>query len=408
MYYVGRSLKVFFPEDTISHSIKTRFKNEIQVKSHNYNKHLKIKFNKNIDVLEVAEKLKHIPGIEYADPNEIVREFSPPPDDTDYKNFQQRYMDSRLLNFEGVWDHIKGDKYGNDWIMIGFIDTDFTGCNVRNDLKNNLADTGPNIFIGNGSGHGTEVVSVACAETNNDYLIAGATWNCSFVPFIAQDKTDIRDALSLIKGYLTDFSWYNDLFVVNISMGYFTYDADLLCDELYNAGVLIVAAVANEGLSEPLTYPAAHSTVIGVGASNPDDDALSPSSNWGDDVELVAPGELIATLKSNEEGRDYEPGTSVAAPFVSSLIALHLVVDEVYEDWSNDEVRSYIRYTSKSIYDDTHERFYSRIDPYASLWPLTGIEDGVVGPTGPDIIEQNSIYDYSAYFYDEEPPRLLQ
>ena len=79
-------------------------------------------------------------------------------------------------------------------------------------------------------------------------------------------------------------------------------------------GLFIVASAGNEPTGKPI-YPAAYSSVIGIGALRPDGKKWG-KSNYGDFVEFEAPG--FAKLPVGYKG---EPGiyagTSISAAFVA-------------------------------------------------------------------------------------------
>ncbi len=328
VYFIRRRAKTFSPTDTLEHIITSRRQGSKKTKSPNYNKSLFIKFNEKTKTKEFLEELKKLKSISNAQLSEKVMEFSIP-NDTWYKKddaeIEQRdYLGSNIMNFEGAWDIIKGDDDPYNLITIAFIDSDFDNLYNISDLDANINGNGPYFYGGSGSGHGVAISSIACAETNNDQLIAGATYNSKFMPFLwtsQTSQTDIFDALTQIKDYQDDWDVENDCFVVNMSFGYASIDTDIesRCNELYNDyGVLLVAAVGNYGTADVM-YPAGHSSVIGVGAMAKSDDQLISDSNWGNNVEVVATGENIFYLQQWFDYWDLGRGTSVAAPFVSSL-----------------------------------------------------------------------------------------
>ena len=97
------------------------------------------------------------------------------------------------------------------------------------------------------------------------------------------------------------------------------------------AGLFLVAAAGNEPIGRPV-YPAAYSSVIGVGALEPHGSKW-PASNYGEFVMVYAPG--YATLPIGYQG---EPGlyagTSIASALVAHEVARLLAIkpDATFEE----------------------------------------------------------------------------
>lgn len=86
--------------------------------------------------------------------------------------------------------------------------------------------------------------------------------------------------------------------IVNLSLGFYSLmdvtpegvaDTTAAARE---AGIVVVAAAGNDGLSDP-AFPAALPDVIGVGSVSADRDGLAEFSNRGDWVDVAAPGERV-------------------------------------------------------------------------------------------------------------------
>ena len=102
-------------------------------------------------------------------------------------------------------------------------------------------------------------------------------------------------------------------------------------EELENNGVILVAAAGNESqnISRNKMFPASKKRTISVGATNRKDH-LSKFSNYGNMVDILAPGSNIQVATANGY-YSYFNGTSFAAPIVAGVIA-QIVQDEVVSD----------------------------------------------------------------------------
>ena len=111
---------------------------------------------------------------------------------------------------------------------------------------------------------------------------------------------------------------------------------------LYKGGITVVAAAANDHTSAAKYVPAAYNQVITVSAlADTDgkagglggnrcfswgtydvDDTFADFSNYGGDVDIIAPGKCIwSTIRGPSYG--YSSGTSMAAPAVTGAVALY-------------------------------------------------------------------------------------
>jgi hypothetical protein len=130
--------------------------------------------------------------------------------------------------------------------------------------------------------------------------------------------------------------------IINLSLGFYTVrnatpsGVERAVADARAAGIALVAAAGNDGLSSP-SYPAAFPGVTGVGALATDGKALASFSNRGDWVNVNAPGERVqsAFVRGQEDqtvthdgGSDQFTsntalwsGTSFACGYVSGYLA---------------------------------------------------------------------------------------
>jgi len=148
------------------------------------------------------------------------------------------------------------------------------------------------------------------------------------------------------KELLLAFDWLRkqDVRVVNVSLaGPYNPLLESVVDLLVADGMVIVAAVGNEGPDAPPRYPAAFDGVIAVTAIDADQNVFGRAVQ-GDHVEYAAPGVDVLIHTGQESGR-YVSGTSFAAPFVTALIA----ADESRSfEADTESVRSYLQ---RNVFD---------------------------------------------------------
>jgi thermitase len=183
-------------------------------------------------------------------------------------------------------------------------------------------------------GHGTHVAGVAAAATGNATGIAGVCPDCRIMPLKGLNDENW--------GY---YSWWASAIeyavdhgadVINMSMGgvdssQVLYDAVLYA---YGADVPIVAAMMNDGDSTSY-YPAVYTQTIAVGATNRLDERWA-SSNFGDHIDVVAPGVAIWSTLWDDAYASWE-GTSMAAPHVTGVLGL---IESVRPDYTVEELRA--------------------------------------------------------------------
>ena len=236
--------------------------------------------------------------------------------------------------------------------------------------------------------HGTTCAGIIAA-CDNSIGIKGVAYNSKIIP--------IRIAYSINKFNDCGYWNWNDSWTIDaIYKAWYTYNADILSNswetsfssaialnaEIDNAvmrgrggkGCIVIFAAGNDN-SRLVSDPACKNNVIAVGAISPCGERKSPDScdgenwgsNYGDDLDVMAPGVLVTTTDI-QGGAGYNPkygpydgskiksdcldqnytigfnGTSAACPYVAGVAALILSINP---SLTGPEVRNIIESTAQ-------------------------------------------------------------
>ncbi|MFN8455121.1 MAG: S8 family serine peptidase [Anaerolineae bacterium] len=299
-----------------------------------------VNFSPDQDPREVANKLAQDPTVEYAEPNfvagitarsrEIPLTFTP---NDPLFSFQ---WNLQKIQMPQAWDRSTGQE-----VNVAVIDTgiDFNAPDLTGvkrlpgyDFANNDADPTDD------QGHGTHVAGTIAQSTNNGAGVAGVAYNAKLLPVKVLGANGQGSYDNIIKGIV--YAVDQGAKVINMSLAGRTGSQALeeAVRYAFNKGVVVVAAAGNSGGA--VEYPAAYDNyVIGVGSVR-FDDTRPTYSNFGLQVDLMAPG---GDLDVDQNGDGYADGvlqqtfktpgkytylffegTSMASPHVAGLAALIL------------------------------------------------------------------------------------
>jgi serine protease len=327
---------------------------------------------------EMIDAYKKRPEVAYAEPNYYATACSLPNDE--YYPLQWNFS---LINLPDAWDISTGEG-----VVVAVVDT---GINPfgRDGFGSRAGDRllpGYNAISGIRGGidfnqHGTHVAGTIGQETDNGTGVAGIAYNARLLPV---------KSLSFLGGGF--YSWIingirwatdNGADVINMSLGSGSYSPLLeeAVDYAYERGVTVVAAAGNDGTDE-IFYPAALDHCIAVGAVRYDKD-LAPYSNYGNELDLVAPGGDLDVDQNNDGYEDgilqetfwsfgigwgywFSTGTSMASPHVAGVAAL---IKSIHPEYGPDDIRQVLQDTAEDLgAPGWDERYgYGLIDAYAAV-----------------------------------------
>jgi pimeloyl-ACP methyl ester carboxylesterase len=256
--------------------------------------------------------------------------------------------------------------------LIAVIDTgvDYTLADlagiVRQDLGIDLVNDDLDPMDDND--HGTHVSGVIAARSDNGYSMAGIHPNSRILPIkvLNEEGRGYGSDIALGIKYAVD----KGAKVINLSLGTNSFDQTIEEMLKYAAqkNVTVVAAAGNDGENR-LSYPASSEYVISVGATN-NTDGLASFSNYGEGLDMVAPGEKIASLVINGNVQ-YANGTSMATPHVAAVAGL---LYSKKPSITRAQVVDALRKSSKDLGDQGYDTKYGwgRIDAYRAFQSVSG------------------------------------
>lgn len=263
---------------------------------------------------------------------------------------EQNDLTFKYMNLGSTLNNYRGDK-----IKVGVIDSgiyydheDFNDDSINANSRYYQYSTTDSKWyyysydkyktkLNDGYHHGTEVASTI-ASAINSLGGAGIAPNVELYIFKVTNTANGYE-IGAIQSALQDAANLK-LDVVNMSIQCYehavTYGSsyqgastgcstlfDSFINQAYEAGVTLVAASGNYNTSEP-SYPASNNHVISVGSLEKYSyDNKASYSNYGEYVDLVAPGYVNVATNTDKSAYKTISGTSFSAPLVTGAIALY-------------------------------------------------------------------------------------
>lgn len=257
---------------------------------------------------------------------------------------------SGILRIDGdLSSTVAGDGSGSVDVDVAVIDTgvdiDHTDLNVAGGYN---CSTGPTSKYNDGHGHGTHVAGTIGA-IDNDYGVVGVAPDARIWGVRVLNNAGSGTRSDVICGIDWVTANANVIEVANMSLGGTGTDDGLSCSQTSDpykvalcnsvaAGVTYAVAAGNSSDYAANHVPAAYDMVITVSAladfdgeagengsatcRADEDDTLANFSNFGADVDIIAPGVCILSTW-NDGGYNTISGTSMASPHVAGAAALY-------------------------------------------------------------------------------------
>lgn len=238
------------------------------------------------------------------------------PNDSGYQN---QWALPKIQAPEG-WDTIQGSSD----VTIAVLDTGV--LSTHPDLKDKVV-AGYNVVDNNTdltdlNGHGTLMMGIAGATTNNAVGMAGVAINPKIMMIrICNNAAGWAYWSDLAEGIV--YAADHGVKIVSVSFGGTSPSATVqnAVNYAYDKGVFISASAGNSN-SDIKSYPAACDHVVSVAATDSVDNKAS-FSNYGPWIDVASPGVAIY-LSNNAGGYSSVSGTSPACPHVAAIGALLL------------------------------------------------------------------------------------
>lgn len=280
------------------------------------------------ELKQTKQKLESDPNVKAVDYNHIYELAAVPNDE----RFEEQWGLTKI-NAPEAWDTTQGAG-----AKIAVLDTGIDSSHP--DLADQVVDEydyyNDDYVAQDDNGHGTHVAGTVAAITDNRTGVAGACPDCQLYiskVFGADGNWEYGTTARVISALQAARA--ADVDVVNMSFGIYSLDSALE-DEInltWEAGIVMVASAGNDRQNPAFFgqphYPSTFEHVIAVSATNKQN-TPEKDSNWGDWVDVAAPGEGILSTspqtlpEGSTRNTEYysDSGTSMAAPHVSGLAGL--------------------------------------------------------------------------------------
>ena len=361
---------------------------------------MRIEIPESTEIIDAIEIINKIDGINNVEPDVIDTYMLTSPNDTYYGN--QWHLPK--IQAPKAWDISKGSSS----VKIGILDT---GIPIQNGSLSHLDLQESGKFLlgydyvkedslpDDNVGHGTHVMGIVSATSNNNVGVTGVNWN-----------SDVYTVKVMGPAGGTAYDFYlgvmeavdNGADIINYSGAGPESSYKVLAIHYANThDCLIVTSVGNEW-GGSILYPAAYSpffdNLIAVSATTSEDE-IAPYSSAGSRVVVSAPGDDIASTLPNygvkysqQYGYNYcyMSGTSMAAPIVTGIAS---IIKSINNSLTPAQIRTIIENSAVDLgpagFDNSFG--HGRVDLYEAIIYTIENYGGTLGSPGQTVTFHENI-----------------
>jgi len=198
-------------------------------------------------------------------------------------------------------------------------------------------------------GHGTKVAGIIAAASDNEIGVASIAWHSLIMP-VRVSRPDGNASISdIVEGII--WAADNGAQVANVSYAVSgSRAAQDAASYMQECGGVVVVPAGNSGDYQSI---APSRTIISVGATS-SMDVRAGFSNYGDFLDLVAPGVVIYTTRRGG-GYNASSGTSFSSPVVAAVAALMISVNPALDPAQVDTI---LKETADDLGDEGDDIYY--------------------------------------------------
>jgi len=348
---------------------------------------IKVTFESVDNLLEELYRWKNHPFVFDAQLNHRMAIYLEPNDPYYYssgswgQDFQDLYG-MHLIDASGAWDVITGSEN----VVVAIVDTgvDYNHEDIidnlwinEDEIPNNGYDDDGDGFVDNiygadfsyndgdpsdGHGHGTHCAGTVAGVGNNAIGVVGVNWQCKIMAVKGLDDNGSGDSQTLANA----LCWAADNGAQILSNSWGPWGGnpsdpilEAAVSYAYGQDCVVVFAAGNDN-ADVKDYSTANMNLTIAVAATDNNDIKATFSNWGELIDVSAPGVDILSLRA--EGTDmygdgehildedyyYASGTSMACPHVAGLAAL---IRSIVPNFANYEVLERMISTTDDVYD---------------------------------------------------------